>query len=403
MVRIRGFILAAFTMVALAAVPAAASASVGLVADEYPATLHGNGTTKLAIGVAGASTLCNPSNVSFEATLSKPSSSVSTSSVQTGPCESGSFEMKGCQFELKPVDGSVSIGPPGCGPVRFVPQGCFGQVFSIPAQGGLAATYTNAGSGSGASVTLHITANGVEYTTSGGLCVKAGTYKGVSIDGTLQVTATNAGKSAIGTRAVTHGLYPAGGAGGGEPRLEATKYPADLSGERYEHDGFAGIIKLLDTGSQKATCTVAEYDGGELSGPALNEFSLNATYSGCKIGSTNVSVSMNSCHYVYSSLTYDVEGRYDSAAKIACNAGDAIKIAQGSACTVKIPAQTLGGLGDTELVSMDAGDESFIGAVMTATGVDYTAEQTACGLIGIKKGSYENGSLESDMLLRAFP
>ena len=38
--------------------------------------------------------------------------------------------------------------------------------------------------------------------------------------------------------------------------------------------------------------------------------------------------------------------------------------------------------------------------ILLGTGVDYTAENAACSLAGVPKGTFENGSLELDTLLR---
>ena len=203
----------------------------------------------------------------------------------------------------------------------------------------------------------------------------------------------------------SNGLLLSGGEPTGSPQMEAPKYPAHITGEFLKAEGMTTQTKLLGgIGSQarNLTCSTVSYDGGELLGPA-SSLSLSTTYSGCTLsgsGGATASVTMNSCHYGYSSPKYFISGSYNFSAEITCNSGDAItagvKIGSTTVCTLRISPQ---GLKEAELTNWGSGE--VIG-VMASSGVKYTAEGANCGLLGISVGSHEEATSESDVLLRGF-
>lgn len=402
---IRGLALAVLAAAALAAVPAAASASGGFVADQYPATLHGSQLSGLGFqfGSSGPTFICEQgTGLTFEGTLAKAYPSASSSKI-TDPskCNSGGLTTNGCQLIFHPGTGTLDIGPSGCGPLKISMTNCPAGLFSIPAQTGISATYSNSGSGSEANFHVSISDKSVEYTApASNLCKKAGTYNDLYIFGELKVSATNAEKKPIGTSVIT-GNVPMGlFLTNGPARLAAPEYPVRLTGERVPWSEFAQItLFTLGPGTGKVTCKEASFDGGELSGP-VEEFSLNATYSKCTAGPMSVTVNMNSCHYGFSGLEQISEkGEYDSTAKIACSKeGDAIVIT-GSGCVVKLPAQVLGGQ-PTEMTNLVEGYESTVSALVHGSSVHYTTIGANCQLAGWgKEHTGEDGSLELDLLL----
>jgi hypothetical protein len=413
MKRIKGLALAAFAVAAMAALPAAASASGGFVADSYPATLHGSQVGWLTINPGGHEIGCNAAQgaMTFEGTLAKPYPSATTSKTSDPKCNSGSVELKGCQLQLHPGTATVDIVTSGCGPVNVWSSSCLGYS-SIGAQSGIAAKFENYGSGSEAGFRVVFSNASVQYTVAkGNLCEKAGTYT-LLLNGEFKVTATNAESKAIGTSVIS-GDVPLGlFVDGGSSSLAAPEYPVHVKGGRIQFGGEPlGEIKLFAQGERvKVTCTGASLDGGELSGPA-KEFTLNASYSGCMLspGPFPVSVSMSSCHYAFSKLEKVSESEFNSAAAIACSKeADLIVISGVPACTLKIPAQTLGGE-PTALTNLFEGYERSVTALMFGSGVHYTTVGANCAVIFNKSGwgkehTGEDASLESDMLLNGvFP
>jgi hypothetical protein len=403
---IRGAVLIVLATAALAAIPATAAASGGFVADSYPATVQGSQVGIGGLAVGSHSAEC--SSMSFGASLNHPSPGAGTSSVKDPTCKNGSLEMKGCQFEFHPGSGTVGIGPSGCGPVRASIASCSGVPMYVPAQGGIATKYENTGSGSEAGVIVTVSDSDVEYTTTNNPCNGTGTFKDLAVALTFKITATDAGKKAIGISVVSGdvpiGLSLAGGPEAGEPRLTAPEYPVHVTGERF-HVGEEnnGQITLWEIPGKKMSCDVAQLDGGVFSGPAYGGFSLNAGYSKCSLnsGSVSATVSMNSCHYLYSNLEQVVKDEYKGVSSIVCSGSDVIKIAM-TACTLEIPGQTLSG--PLSLINLfDGGGfsawDAEVAALMSGTGVKYTISGGFCSLFGLKKGTAEDGSVHSDMIL----
>jgi hypothetical protein len=413
---IKAMVLAALSVVALVALPSAASASGGVVAGSYPATLHGSQVGSLVINLpAGGGEVSCGKGSSFEATLSKASSSLTTSSIKNpSNCGYGtSFQILGsCQLEFHPGAETVDIGPAGCGQAPVHAESCPGGNFLIQPQT-LSAKYENLGKGSEANFRVIINDSSVTYTVTSNLCKGTGTFSDLAIKWQLNVTATDSGEKATGTSAFSgdlpHGLFLAGGSSEGEPRLASPEYPVRVKGERLAlPGGFTGQITLIERPTWKVSCKVAQLDGGELSGPAYNKFSLNAAYSKCDFivngtsGGYENEISMPNCHYAYSNLKEVGSPVYAGTQEFACNSGTKFTMSF-SGCGIDIPAQVFGGT--AELTNLFTEVEGFnkyeggVAAVMSATGVKYTT-RGLCPLVGIKNETAENGSLHSDMLLK---
>jgi hypothetical protein len=192
-------------------------------------------------------------------------------------------------------------------------------------------------------------------------------------------------------------LFMSSAAPASGPRMEASKYPAALTGERFEFGELKGSLTLLKAAGATASCTSVKLDGGSPAGP-LTSFTLNASYSGCKLFGTAVTVEMNSCHYDFSEFTKLSENGSGTAAAIACAPGDSIKIALESACTVRIPSQSLSG--PNELLNLGLEGPGPVGAHISDSNVSFTAEGPICSVLGFKTGANEGGTAESYMTLR---
>jgi hypothetical protein len=385
---------AALAVVALAALPAVASASAGVSANSYPATLHGTEASEIKLSALGTTSSCH--GYEFEATLTGKTTAPSFTSTKN-PINCGSFQnltMNGCKLELDPGGRpTVGIGPAGCGPITFgYAGGC-----SIPAQKGISATYENVGSGSGSYFNVKIASASVEYSSNSEIYCgrKKGTYGDLTMAATIKVSGGE------GARAIGGGL-DAGGPEGNQ--FVAADYPATVVGERLNFEGLVGKVVVLGWGTRSVQCNVVEYKGGELSGPA-SSLTLTASFpSKCDsfVGKSTTTVSMNSCRYVYSGVKPgSFENEHVAAAEIACTkAGDAITMSM-PGCNLSVPAQTLNG-GGSSFVNFDIEDKAVLLGLSTASGMKFTSSGELCrlGSGGISDGTHENGTSETGMLLR---
>ncbi len=161
-------------LVALFGLAGTAVAGTGFVATSYPATVKGlspSATEELSIPSYG---LYKCAESQLNGALGAPSKTLSAAPTWgscTGPLKSiTTFAANGCEFQFIPSPGSygsfegeAAIGPAGCGPITIKGPAGFCKI-SIPSQGGLEATYSNSGSGSGARVLAHVEASNLEYT-----------------------------------------------------------------------------------------------------------------------------------------------------------------------------------------------------------------------------------------------
>lgn len=421
------------------------------------------------------------------------------------------WNMNGCGFEFDPgygshgsFEGEFDIGPPGCGPITTNMGSC---PVSIPSQIGNDASYTNEGTGAGETVRIHLEADDLRYSSSGGpFCSNEPNASDGALNGTWLMQAKSYGEQTgvfvtpafhvspevitegatdiTRTSATLHGTIDAvetestygfeygtggpgqygsgayggeipkgtygpqgkevtienlkpgttyhyrmwgynendssygedrtfttaspepgedglslqGGAAPGEAVMEAGEYPSEVSGGRFEEEGLEGQITLLETNGYEVTCDAASLDGGTLTAPAI-ALSLTASYSGCGIGSTEAEVSMDGCHYRVSAGEHESGETYATPAAIVCPEGSAITI-DSATCTISIPAQSLEG--ESEMRNAVVEGEASVVASMRGSGLTYTAENKNCALLGFFKGTHEDGSTESELLLSGF-
>lgn len=406
---IKGLTLAVFAVAALLVAPASAFALGGFAAGGYPATAEGSLYGNSGFVFKGThTTAC--SGGSFTGELEDPVSTLPLEAASDPTCESGGLEvgveMNGCGFEFHPGTETAGIGPSGCGPVKLEVLNC--GYLEVPAQAGLSATYNGWGSGSEAAVSVLIDDYQVEYTVpKGNACKAEGTYTSelrfyLNFN---ELTAQNSSEEAVGLSLLSGGNGDVSlsleGESEEEAQLTAGEYPAQVSGERLHLGEGYGEITLWEGPEREISCNTAQFDGGELSEPLTGAIELTAAYSGCSSESTEVTVEMNSCHYVYSSLELGSEG-YEGPAEIACSEGDAIDLHLEGACVVEVPAQTLSDSAvfvNRQFGNGHPSDWSEVLGLMSGSGVDYSVSGYFCGLVGLETGTFEDASARSEIAL----
>ena len=400
----RGILASALALMAVVLLPAAASASAGLSATEYSATLSGDDIGSIYVGIGSELESC--SGLKFSGTLKEQSKSATTSSVVDPTCGTfASLAFKGCQLKLDPAGyQTLGVSPSGCGPVNVTFAPCAGT-FAIEGGTNIAASYQTVGTGSSAHVVVSFDDSSVDYVSlNNNLCAAKGEHKSnLHLKGEIDITAKNSKQETIGLKTVSGGVYVGGGK---EGKIEADDYPAVVSGDLLNLGPYHGKAKVLSYPGEgeDIDCGAVHYSAtAELTAPAKS-FSLNASYSKCEWpGLGEVGVSMNSCHYTFSSLSEaGSKDEYQGAASIACNTGDKI-VLTGPGCTVTIGAQSLSKGGS--FVNWDVGTEASLLGSTRGEKLKFSSEGAFCFIEGLGDGvSYENGSLESDMLLQAdFP
>ncbi len=375
-------IAAVSAMTTLAGVSSAAAA--GFVADQYPATVNGVGTTDYHFERGVQEIGCTNEGVGA-AELSGPSKSL-TSILGAPSCSpNGSLDPKGCKLTFHPSVsgiGTVELGPAGCGPMALkYNSGCEVAIGpqSIPASYEV--------SGTGASAVVLVDVNGATLEHSSVKCT--GGPLTLSVGWKLQ--AVNVGGEQIGLQTAASALFMAG-----EESAEAAKQP------RFEAEwtsNWAGNPAPV-FGSQKASsqhvlkfslrefrCGAVDF-AGQFASPD-DELALSATYTGCTAtGGFIANVKMNSCHYVLDAQ--NVGPPYSASLGVSCSKeGDAIEAAMfenakkqeegKSLCLYKVGPQTAGG--SVGLATTGTGLTRGVDASLNASGIAYThtGSQLVCG------------------------
>jgi hypothetical protein len=387
MKRIRSLGFVILSMAGLAAIPASASAAGAFVAGEYPATLQGAHT--LIVRAGAAEKACYPNG---KATLSKQSETVSL--IESPLCQTGSLNMNGCEFMLRPGSKSIDIAPAGCGPISTSLAGNLCPI-TIGAQVGLPATYSNFGTGEGAGVSISLQAKNVKYTAQSTVCgkEKGKTYEDLELltEGWNE-TAKNAGGKAIGLSAYAKGdpvgLFMAPRVfAEGEAVLTAQAFPVNVTG------GLGGKPSRLfyaESGSTEVECKGAGLDVGTLSNPR-NFFSMFATYSGCNAAPFGGSpIYTNSCFYHFAELT-KTGSEYLGEPSIKCiSGGDAIAI-EAPGCKIRIPAQSLT---SAKFTNEGSGASGSVKIRLTAKKIQYTTPGGFICSLGGLKASGSDGAID---------
>lgn len=372
--RIKMFVIvAALALAAVATTGAAAASASGFFAGSYPAEFSGK-TEGITLSVNGGIQCVGGPN--FAGTISSPSESLTTSSMQGTKCGASggsSLTTNGCQLTLRPGipatgQGKFEIGPAGCGPIKIESPYC---VTTIPAQTQLAASYANIGSGSSAGVGFTANVTNLKYTETGIGCANGnGSFSNGSLTGTWEIRAYDKYGSSTPLRVADNlpvGVFLNGG------KVEAEKYPVNLYGTQN-----APSEKVLGTNSGDITCKSAVFTGGL--GEASTSFSLNPQLGECQISGLPATVKTNGCHLVIDVAAVNAD--------IVCpKEGAKIEILTPfNSCNTNIPAQN--NLEGVTLSNVGSGSNRGVAVQLSLKGVAYSQSGYACQ----KTGSFTNGT-----------
>jgi hypothetical protein len=370
--------IAVLTALALAAVATAGAASAsasGFVAGTYPAEYSGQPTGNVYLGINDGTLECY-GGPSFAGTEYKPAESITTGSMAGATCGffgSSPLTTNGCQLTFHPGpsgtgSGTFDIGPVGCGPIKLVGVGGYCTV-TIPAQTGLAATYTNVGSGSTAAVQFESTATKLKYSESGMGCSASGSFSNGSLSGTWKISAKTLGGLPTSLQVAPQlpvGVFLNGG------KVEAESYPVNLSGSQK-----AASEKILGTNTGDISCKTAVFNSSL--GEASSTLSINPAFSECQAFGFTATVKMNNCRYVVNVAT----GKAD----IACPEGAKIEIISAfNSCNTTVPAQS--NLEGVTVSNVGSGFNRGVSVQLSLKGVTYSQSGFACA----KTGTSTNGT-----------
>jgi len=411
--------LLTLVMLALAAVAGAASASAsGLTADEYPATLSSKVKTQLSFGYeAKTFATCGESNLSG---LTKgpvntvPMSASGFNCGEGGFGGSGVFKANGCEltfhtgaetapkeFGSSAFNGTVDIGPVGCGPMTVgVNATC---TVSIYPKTGLPAYFENIGTGKEATVVTTFNSGSIlKFTTSGTGCPTAGGEKGYMYGGWYVSAKKEASATGLHVLAKAPvGAFIAGKESAEEkeqPRFESEGYPTALTGQPIFVNPVFNFTKSSIKCNNGATFTA------ELSG-VTKALPVSASYGDCTYGevTNNTVIVMNTCKFVYN-VQNSNPPYYAAKMDIACSKeGDMIETLTytSSKHTTVVCKMTMGpqtGLVGVQLETLGSGIERAIGVATAVKGITYTTRSALCSAGGIGVVS-TNGEYIANTLL----
>lgn len=371
--------LAAFTALALTAFSSVASAAPGyFVAGSYPASVKGTATAPTGELITKEGTvLCQSPTLS--GTLSNATDSLDPS-VDNKFCYANPsttyIYMNGCKFIYHPpsegINGTVDIGGSECSGLT----GSTGAAaITIPPQSGLAATFQNEGTGTGAKVKIHIQTSALKYTLTGGF--NPGTYSNGTYTPTWSVAGENGGKATGVSIHAAPGFLLKSGA------FQSELYPVTVGGGQ-----IAGEIKgvefaklTFETGAGNAKCASMTFATSSTMKTEAGEVQLVPTYSTCTLGGVSATVTPEAgCSY-----------RVQSNGELGTCGVEFVK----ATCKVTVPAQTHTGL---EFVNKGTGANSYIETKTDISGLEYQVAGSGCP-IEKAPGSYSDGHYRGIMKL----
>lgn len=148
---------------------------------------------------------------------------------------------------------------------------------------------------------------------------------------------------------------------------------------------------------------------GTMAAPSVQEVTVFPTYKGKKGEPNNTScesiigvvrVDMNGCNYLLTGNTNREDGgKTDAEFKIVCPENKEIELTHN--CKVKIPAQTSTSGGITYTNGTDSG-KGDVTVTFTVTGLTYTADSSACGLVGIVPSEADTLDLIGTMTVKGY-
>ena len=352
-----------------------ASAAQFAVQGAYPDVVGSMSAEEVTLTAVGG-IVFGCESTGFLTGISKPSSSLTASPSFNnctwkigGVTHKQTFSMNGCSFELKPgaeteagrFDGTVDVGPPGCGSITLNDEFC---QRSYPAQKGLSAEYV-------------IQGKTVEASLDG---VLSGTYKGspancasstalnVRVDWTLETTSG----SPL-TLLWRNGVFTEGG------QIKAETYPAFLDGGQDAADQH--VLTLV--GNRQLTCQDVALEGQLAS--ASSSFALTPAYANCivTVGATKLPamVDVLGCSYqIAVAGTFGVSCPGESnliRIRVETKAAEGVFL-----CTYEIRSQS--GLSSVGLSNFGEGDKRGVSLDFGVAKLAYTRVQGTAGNCGEK-------------------
>lgn len=329
--------------------------------------LHSAGVTKCA-----SPTFTGTAEGTMTADATFAIDSLAPWSTGTGSCSGSTMSWNKCNLIMHPptegtTNGTVEIGPSGCGSVDLV-RGIPNCSFKIPAQTGIGATYTNE---SGAVLHVAIKTNSLKHVLESGFCGTKGTtyndggwYAGFSIK-------TNVG---LWVEELPVGVRVDGEESENpfeQPRFVPEISPTSMTGE------LAGTHEFkVNAAGSTLKCTSGTL-AGELPSP-VTSMDVSTTYTGCAkgFGIDDLTVDMNSCRYAFA--LDNVGPPYSGTAEVVCDEeGDAIEFLITKYCTYELAPQALG---TATYVTTGGYNETRILAEVKGSGVTYvrTLSKSLC-------------------------
>ncbi len=367
--------LAAVTALALTVFAGVASAAAPgyFTAGSYPASVkavpsYSEGGSYLSTVVG--KTQCG-TNTGFTETISTAKDTLNGAATKF--CSDNLYvdlSMNGCEFLLHPpiegINGTVDLGGAKCaGATGYQIEGA---PMTIPPQTGLAATFENEGTGTGAKVRVHLQTTKLKYEIASGI------YSGTYTNGTYTPTWTLSGEN--GGKATGVSVHAAPGFSFKSGWFLSELYPVTTGGEQT-----SGVIeaveytKLTFEGvAGNAKCAVMKFATPWLTYYETGEMEMAPTFGTCTFGGVSATVTPAAgCHY-------RMEGNGTLAI---CG----VEVVKGS-CKVTIPAQSRSGL---EFVNKGTGATAHVEAkVNVKTGLEYQVSGSGCP-VEKAPGTYTDG------------
>jgi len=293
--------IAALLLSSFANIAPAAASPAGFLAEtyKYGVTLEGSSPYSGMSGgenhlyILGTSYECVPPH--FTAAQQAPSSALTTETTEGGHCYDGTYssplEMHGCRFTFNPessLGGTVSIEPPGCGPITTNVSNGNCHITLAPGNGFEGnATFQNYGGGSSSEVRIFATLKRLKYTTEGPWCATSTNEAGEYV-ASWTVSAHNVAAEKLGLQLATElplGFYLSGS------NFEGESYPLSVAG------GALGTFGVTYGGeSGQFTCAYPGLSGSLAA--AGKRLDLSGQFEQCvPTGAVAGSVTMNGCHY----------------------------------------------------------------------------------------------------------
>lgn len=372
--------VAAFALSALANASPAAASPPGFLAGAggeyaYPATLESEATgsaSESRLHLGGLHMNCTPYPSSDVQASPSSTLTISGGAKCSGPNGTASTYLNGCSWTLHPTSeqweylssGTVSIGPPGCGPIELkdlISQYCTISLDPESAFSGTAGFHNEGGT-----VDVNVELAGIQWTGSGGGCAE---NEG-SADWTQHLSVGSVDELEEPTSlelvpALPGGVYLTGEEAEEEseqPRFEAEYSPQALVG---------GGFELFQTSAGKFFCKQGAMWGDLAAGA---EVALNYEPGECRATALEfpMTVEVNSCHYVLHLL--NAGPPYEGSFGVACDEeGDAIEysaFSKGSLlCRASVGAQQ--GIEGISLSNSGEGFNRKIGAEAAVEGIEY--------------------------------